>query len=181
MSHLRGTEGLRILDIGPTSPGNINYVTGLGHSIYMANLVEEAARPEWLAPQADGAPAKFNVEGYLAANLDFSGRSFDVVLLWDTMDYLPVELAAPIVTGLYSVMVPEAQMLAFFHSKESGPETGFCRYHLTGTDEVEMQRAGSYPVTQIYSNRQVETMLQLFRSHRFFLGKGALREVLAIR
>ena len=38
---LRSQESLRILDFGPTSAGNINFITSLGHSIYMANLVED--------------------------------------------------------------------------------------------------------------------------------------------
>src|SRR3982074_3360792 len=50
LKHLRGQESLRILDIGPTSSTNINYITNLGHSIYMANVVEEASKPEWLIP-----------------------------------------------------------------------------------------------------------------------------------
>ncbi len=48
--HLKTQESLRVLDIGPTSSTNINYITSLGHSIYMANLVEEAVRPEWVIP-----------------------------------------------------------------------------------------------------------------------------------
>ncbi len=36
LKHLREDESLRILDIGPTSSTNINFITGIGHSIYMA-------------------------------------------------------------------------------------------------------------------------------------------------
>src|SRR5947209_18179542 len=46
--HLKSEDGLRVLDIGPTYSTNINYVTSLGHSIYMANMVEEAERTEWM-------------------------------------------------------------------------------------------------------------------------------------
>src|SRR5258708_38900073 len=77
LKHLRGEESLRILDIGPTSSTNINFITSIGHSIYMANLVEEAARPEWITPGEPGEPAGFDVESFLAANLNFSGRIFD--------------------------------------------------------------------------------------------------------
>src|SRR5580698_10003144 len=92
LDRMRSEESLRVLDIGPTSSTNINFVTSLGHSIYLANLVEDAAKPEWvLAAEEDGAP-KFDVERFLAAHLNFSGRGFDVVLFWDTADYLPVAL-----------------------------------------------------------------------------------------
>src|ERR1700676_4698426 len=68
LKHLRERESLRILDIGPTSSTNINFITTLGHSIYMANLVEEATKPDWLVPGEPGEPARFDVEAFLATN-----------------------------------------------------------------------------------------------------------------
>lgn len=180
LKHLRGQESLRILDIGPTSSGNINYITSLGHSIYMANLVEESAKPEWLTPSADGEPPAFDVDRFLAANLEFSGRIFDVVILWDTADYLPESLVAPVLNRIHQVMQPGGLMLAFFHAA-TGPETIFSRYHLTDTDHVEMQRAGNYPMLHIYSNRKIEAMLAAFSGYKSFLAKDSLREIIATR
>ena len=42
----------------------------------------------------DGKPI-WNVEGFLDQALNFSGRMFDVVLLWTALDYLPEALVAP--------------------------------------------------------------------------------------
>ena len=179
--HLRSEESLRILDIGPTSSTNINYITSLGHSIYMANLVEEAAKPEWITPGEAGEPSGFDVERFLAANLNFSGRTFDVVIFWDTADYLPEVLLPHVIDRIQGVMQEGGLMLAFFHTKAGGPETVFSRYHLTDTDHVEMQRAGSYPVLQTYNNRQIENMLKGFSSYRFFLAKDNLREIIITR
>ena len=113
---MRGEESLRVLDIGATSSTNINFITALGHSIYLANLVEDAAKREWIIPQDDGAPGRFDVERFLATHLDFSGRGFDIVLFWDTADYLPEELLAPVLDRIHEVMAPGGQMLAMFHS-----------------------------------------------------------------
>jgi SAM-dependent methyltransferase len=179
LKHLRGKESLRILDIGPTSSTNINYTTSLGHSIYMANVVEEAAKPEWLTPGADGEPT-FNVDRFLDENLNFSGRMFDVVIFWDTADYLPEPLLAPVFTRIHEVLQPGGLMLAFFHATP-GPDLPFCRYHLTDTDVVEMQKAGNFPLLHIFSNRKIENMLSQFTSYRFFLAKDSLREVIATR
>src|ERR1700742_4444742 len=95
--HLSSSEGLRILDIGPTSAVNINFITNLGHSIYMANLVEEAAKPEWVIPGNGDDPAGFDVDRFFSANLNFTGRIFDVVILWDTADYLPAVLLPAVI------------------------------------------------------------------------------------
>jgi hypothetical protein len=181
LKHLRSGESLRILDIGPTSSTNINFITSIGHSIYMANLVEEAAKPEWLIAGADGEPVVFNVERFLTANLNFSGRIFDVVILWDTADYLPETLLPAVLDRIHSVMQEGGLMLALFHSKAEGQDTAFSRYHLTETDAVEMQRAGNYPILHIYTNRQIENMLKNFSSYKFFLAKDNLREVIVTR
>lgn len=180
LKHLQTQESLRVLDIGPTSSTNINYITSLGHSIYMANLVEEAAKPEWVVPAEGDTPAGFNVEGFLETNLNFSGRVFDVVILWDTADYLPEPLLAPVFSRIHQVLQPGGQMLAFFHVT-ADRETSFHRYHLTDTEVVEMQRAGDYPLLHVFSNRKIENMLSEFSNYRFFLAKDNLREVIVTR
>ena len=180
LKHLRSEDSLRVLDIGPTSSTNINYITSLGHSIYMANVVEEAAKPEWLSPGAEGGEPAFDVDRFLESNLNFSGRMFDVVILWDTADYLPEALLGPVFSRIHQVLQPGGLMLAFFHAASS-PETAFCRYHLTDTDVVEMQRAGNYPLLQTSSNRKIENMLSAYSNFRFFLAKDSLREVIITR
>lgn len=180
LKHLQTNESLRVLDIGPTSSTNINYITSLGHSIYMANLVEEAAKPEWVIPAEGDAPAGFDVDGFLTSNLNFSGRMFDVVILWDTADYLPEPLLGPVFSRIHQVLQPGGLMLAFFHATAE-PDTPFNRYHLTDTDVVEIQRAGSYPLLRSYTNRKVENMLSEFSNYRFFLAKDSLREVIITR
>src|SRR5580692_10878840 len=72
LKHLRSQDSLRILDIGPTSSTNINYITDLGHSIYMANLVEEASKPEWRTASPEGGEPVFDVDRFLESNLNFS-------------------------------------------------------------------------------------------------------------
>lgn len=179
--HLASQEGLRILDIGPTSAININYVTGLGHSIYMANLVDEAARPEYMVGTEEGGGKRFDIDRFVATNLDFSGRMFDVVTFWDTADYLPASLLGPVIDRIHQVMLPGGVLLGFFHSKLNAGEIRFSRYHLTPTDAIDIQRTGSHPIVNVYNNRQIEKMLHAFSGYRFFLAKDNLSEVLATR
>lgn len=179
--HLAKNDSLRILDIGPTSAININYVTSLGHSIYMANLVDEAAKPEWIIPNEPGDGTRFDVDRFIAVNLEFSGRKFDVVTFWDTADYLPASLLVPVIERIHEVMQPGGLLLGFFHSKANAGETRFSRYHLTGTDSVEIQHGSNHPLLNVYNNRQIEKLLHNFSGYRFFLAKDNLSEVLATR
>ncbi len=173
-----------MLDIGPTSAGNINFITNLGHSIYMANLVEDAGRPDYLIPPVEGeVPGKptYNIDRYLNENLDFAGRVFNVITLWDTADYLPESLLQPVIDRIYDVMEPGARLLAFFHTKLVADDTAFSRYHFTATDQLEMQRVAGYPIRHVYTNRQVEYLFKRFASYKFFLAKDTLREVIVVR
>lgn len=185
LERLRTEESLRVLDIGLTSSTNINFVTALGHSIYLANLVEDAAKREWLIAQEDGS-SRFDVERFLAAHLNFSGRGFDIVLFWDTADYLPEELLGPALERIHEVMEPAGRMLAMFHPQAGAssmgvPNPAFSRYHLTDTNKVDVQRAGDYPLLNTYSNRQIEKLLASFKGFHFFLGKDNVREVVVTR
>jgi hypothetical protein len=186
LERMRTEESLRILDIGATSSANINFVTALGHSIYLANLVEEASKRDWISVQEDGSPGRFDIERFLATHLSFSGRGFDVVLFWDTADYLPEELLEPVLGRVHEVMEPGGQMLAMFHSAsgssaQGAGRTDFCRYHLTDTNQVLVQRAGDYPLLNSFTNRQIEKVLGSFKGFHFFLGKDNVREVMVAR
>jgi SAM-dependent methyltransferase len=186
LERMRAEESLRVLDIGVTSSTNINFITALGHSIYLANLVEDAAKRDWtIVPEVGTAP-HFDVDRFLATHLNFSGRGFDVVLFWDTADYLPQELLAPVLERIHEVMEPGGQMLAMFHSAPAGssspvPRADFCRYHLTDSRQVDVQLAGDYPLLNCYTNRQIEKLLEKFKSFHFFLAKDNIREVIVTR
>jgi hypothetical protein len=184
-THLQKSESLRVLDFGSTSPSNINYLTSIGHSVYMANIVQDATRAEWLKPPApdaeEGAPQDFDVERFIASNLDFSGRDFDVILLWDTANYLPPQMVPALFKRLREVLRSEGRLLAFFHSRLTGSETSFSRYQLSDSDDLQVLDGGNFPVREVYQTRQVERFLEGFSSVRFFLGRDNVREVIAVR
>lgn len=180
LTFLKGSDSLRVLDFGTTSPANINFLTSLGHSVYMANVVQDANRPEWKRTKEDGSD-DYDVEGFVNSSLDFSGRDFDVILLWDTANYLPGPLVPAMFERLHSVLRPQGRLLALFHGKTEGADTAFSRYQLTDSDQLNVTSAGDYSVRQVYQPRQIETLLEKFGSNRFFLGKDNVREVIAIR
>lgn len=179
---LRDRESLRVLDIGPTSPQNINLLTGMGHSVYMADVVHEALRSNWQLPPAAGEDKPgFDIPGFFEENLNFPGREFDVVLLWATLDYIPEPLVAPLVERLRRVTAPGGRVLAVFHSKPEGPYTAYCRYHLTETGEVEMQQSEPFRILRVYTNRNIERLFEGFAGNKFFLARDNLYEVLITR
>lgn len=178
---LETEDGLRVLDTGYTSPTNINFLTGMGHSVYMADLVKDACAGEWKrGTDEDGKPV-YDIQGFLGACLNFGEKKFDVVLLWTTLDYLPEPFVAAVVQRLADVMNPGGAVLAFFHTRTQGEETVHCRFHVTPTDDVEMQMAEQFPIQRAFTNRSIEKLFAGWSGHRQFLAKDSLSEVIMTR
>jgi len=178
---LQAESGLRVIDIGYTSPSNINYLTELGHSVFLADLVVDAYGTDWkTGVDEDGKPI-WDVEGYLNQTLNFSGRMFDVVLLWTALDYLPEPLLAPVVSRFHEAMNPGGQVLSFFHTRTHGEETAHCRFHLTPGDDVEVQLAQAFPIQRAFTNRSIERIFKDWSGHKQFLAKDSVSEVIITR
>ena len=178
---LAAEPGLRVLDIGATSAVNINLLTNMGHSIYMADLVQEAFAGDWKGdPDEDGKPV-WNVEGFRRQNLDFSQRKFDMVLLWTALDYLPEPLIAPVVDALYEAMVPGGKLLAVFNMRMQPEQSPLYRFHLTLTDDVELQLAQPVPLQRALTNRKIEKLFEKYSGLKQFLAKDGVSEAIMIR
>lgn len=183
LAFLKEREGLRVLDFGTTSSANINFLTQLGQSVYMANVVEDATRDEWLKrdPENPKAAPEFDAERFAAANFDFSGKEFDAVLLWDTADYLPSSVVPLLFERIHAKLRPQGRLLAFFHGSKNDPNAQFSRFHVTDGPELNVQAAGSFPVQCVSQSRQIEKYLHGYSDIRFLLGKDNVREVIATR
>ena len=178
---LQNEFGLRVIDIGTTSPTNINYLTSLGHSIFLADVVQDASTGKWqTGTDEDGNPV-WDVSGFLEQSLKFSGRMFDVVLLWTALDYLPDPLVKPVVERLFKATNPGGQVLAFFHTGTRGEETDYCRFHVTPGDDVEVQLAQQFPIQRSFTNRDIKELFADWSDYRQFLAKDGVSELLITR
>ena len=178
---LQAEPGLRVIDAGATSPHNINYLTNLGQSIFLCDPVTDALTGQWqTGTDEDGNPI-WNVEGYLEHSWQFSGRMFDVVLLWTALDYLPEAFVVPVVEHLHQATNLGGQVLAFFHAKSKEEPLPFCRFHVSDTDDVEMQQAQAFQTQRTFTNRSIQTLFSKWPGFRQFLAKDGLYEVLITR
>jgi hypothetical protein len=178
---LEAEPGLRVIDAGFTSPSNINFLTNLGQSVFLADLEVDAFGENWITGTDEDDHPIWNVAGYLDHTLNFAGRMFDLVLLWSALDYLPEPLVAPVVAHLSASMNPGGQVLAFFHTKMQGEEAIRCRFHLTATDDVEMQMTQQFPIQRCFTNRSIERLFSGWSGHRQFLAKDSVSEVIMTR
>jgi len=193
---LESEETLCVLDLGSTSPANIRYCTERGHKIYSEDLLVASTEPSLLGKDEAGKPV-LDSKRFLAENLVYPGAQFDVVLCWNLADYLDESLVKPVVGRLWSLLKPGGVLLAFFHTQEAGPDAPCYRYHIVGTDTLEMQHldsrgdgkkgspraaaAGIFRLQRVFNNRNIENLFRDFASIKFFLARDNVREVLVIR
>jgi len=91
-------------------------------------------------------------------------------------------------------MKPGGMLLAFFHTREAGPDALTTAITLPETDVLEMhainaKRDPRRPVQQIkpltlqrvFNNRHIENLFRDFASIKFFLSRDNIREVLVVR
>jgi SAM-dependent methyltransferase len=189
---------LCVLDLGSTSPLNISLLTGQGHRIYSEDLLTASTEPH-LVTEDDQGNTVLDSRRFLADNLVYPAAHFDVVLCWNLPDYLDESLVRPVMGRLWSVLKPGGVLLAFFHTKDAGPDSPCYRFHITGKDTLEMQpivlhreasRAhgatrnvggGGFRLQRVFNNRHIETLFRDFASIKFFLARDNVREVLVVR
>ena len=189
---LKSEETLCVLDIGATSASNIRFFTERGHRIYSQDLLEASGDPSLVTRDELGQSA-IDDKKFIEENLSFPNAHFDLVLCWNLPDYMDENLVKPVVARLWSVMKPGGMLLAFFHTREAGPDAPYYRYHLTSTDLLEMHALNSkmdgkkhaparkFTLQRVFNNRHIENLFRDFASIKFFLSRDNIREVLVVR
>ncbi|MFZ0807731.1 MAG: class I SAM-dependent methyltransferase [Candidatus Sulfotelmatobacter sp.] len=190
---------LCVLDLGSTSPTNIRHFTERSHRIYSEDLLVASTDPALVTKDEEGN-AILDSRKFLADNLVYPAAHFDVVLCWNLPDYLDESLVRPVMGRLWSVLKPGGMLLAFFHTKDAGPDSPCYRFHIIGKDTLEMQRivlrrearrgptgavhtaiSEGFRLQRVFNNRHIETLFRDFANIKFFLARDNVREVLVVR
>jgi SAM-dependent methyltransferase len=192
-------ETLCVLDLGSTSPGNIRHFTERGHKIYSEDLLSASTDPDLLTKDDQGH-AILDSRKFLADNLVYPAAQFDVIFCWNLADYLDEGLVKPVVGRLWSILKPGGMLLAFFHTRDAGPDAPCHRFHIVGPDTLQMQKielrretrrgptgavhtaiTEGFQLQRVFNNRHIETLFRDFASIKFFLARDSIREVLVVR
>ncbi len=192
-------EDLCVLDLGSTSPANIRHFTEHGHRIYSEDLLTASTDSDLLTKDEQGNVI-LDSRKFLADNLVYPAAHFDFVLCWNLPDYLDESLVKPVVGRLWSVLKPGGMLLAFFHTRDAGPDSPCHRFHIVGADILEMQKivmrrearrgptgavhtaiSDGFQLQRVFNNRHIENLFRDFASIKFFLARDNVREVLVVR
>jgi len=192
-------DPLTVLDLGSTSPCNIRHFTERGHRIYSEDLLTASTDPQLVTKDEQGNVV-LDSRQFLADNLVYPAAHFDVELCWNLPDYLHESLVRPVVGRLWSVLKPSGMLLAFFHTRDAGPDAPCYRFHIIGADVLEMQRieprretrrgptgavhtavGDNFQLQRVFNNRHIENLFRDFAYIKFFLARDHVREVLVVR
>lgn len=176
----QGEQKLHVLDLGPTSPNNIAFLTELGMRVYNEDVLRASQDSSYRIPEKEGAE-QFDEARFFADNLAYGPDHFDAVLFWDTLEYLPEPLVVPLVEKIQTMVKPHGTLLAFFHTKDAGPESSSHRYHIVRPDTIELEVKPGPRLQRVFQNRHIENLFKDFASRKFFLGRDNIREVILIR
>jgi SAM-dependent methyltransferase len=193
ISRTLSQEGLCVLDLGATSPNNIRYFTDRGHKPYSEDVLLSSIDPSLVTKDDEGKPV-LDERRFLAENLVYPAAHFDVIFCWNLADYMDESLVKPVVGRLWSILKPGGLLLAFFHTKDAGPDAPCYRYHILNNDTLEMQHivvhtqggrrggaSGSLRLQRVFNNRHIENLFRDFASIKFFLARDNVREVMVVR
>src|SRR6201988_2465107 len=128
---LESEETLCVLDLGPPPPANIRYFTERSHKIYSEDLLTASTDASLITKDEQGH-VTLDSRQFLEDNLVYPAAQFDVVLCWNLPDYPDESLVKPVVGRLWSVLKPGGMLLAFFHTRDAGPDAPCYRYHIMG-------------------------------------------------
>ena len=177
---LHATPGLQVFDFGGINQPNLDYVTSLGHRIYAENLMLAF---DYYFSQQEVASRQFapeRIEQFLDQTFDFDDQSGDVAFVWDTLQFLPPQIAEGVLVRLHRALAPDALVMAFFHPDNAGPAAPqVCRI----LDDRHLQlsaRPHTRPIVP-FSTRSIENFFQQFQSVKFFLTRENVQEVIAKR
>lgn len=169
-----------ILDLGPTSPANIGFLTDRDMRVYNEDIMRAVRQPEYFVRAEDGTE-QLDMDKFFAENLSYPDNHFDAILCWDAPDYLPESLVKPLVGRVHNMLKPGGVLLAFFHTRDTGPDSPYYRYDIANPDTLELESRASSRLQRIFNNRHIENLFKDFASRRFFLGRDNLREVIVVR
>src|ERR1700722_19150470 len=116
---------------------------------------------------------------FFESNISYPNSSFDVVLLWDLLDYVDPAMATKTVAAITDLLLPGGVVFTMFHSKK--PE-GFQRYRVADAGTLQVVSSQLIcPAQRVYQNREIQDLFGRYRTAKSFIARDQLRENLFIK
>jgi hypothetical protein len=165
----------KVLDLGSALPENVEFLAGFGSYVQIVDWCSWGSSNH--AIEASGYERLNTVQTLLAEHR----KSFDLVLLWDLLNYLPHDRARRTITSIAELCLPGARIHAIVYAVETMPELPN-RYRVIAGDKLayepqtsELRGAPKLPPAA------VEKLLEGFEVEHSFVLQHGVHEFVAIR
>jgi hypothetical protein len=179
-SMIQYTDNLSILDMSGASQANISFLTSYGHKISSDDAVgtmQQCFGADFYTNQQ----AASNAHRFLEQTLTFPDQSFDGALIWDVLQLLVSPLLEDVVTKLFRVMRPGSPILCFFNAQDKINQVPVYSYRIQDAKTLLQTTRGTPQQCEYFNNRRLERLFENSSSVKFFLMRGAQREVIVRR
>jgi SAM-dependent methyltransferase len=173
LQELPGDRSSRVLDLGSASGRNLDFLSQFASRIQFEDLYASLPTADGEAPES---PPPF---GRLLG-LSEAAR-FDVILLWDLLDYLDRDSIRALVAHLARFCRPGSLLLAFSSNQKEIPEQPV-RFRFVDSETLEYDVASSRlrPGPR-YVPRDIAHMFAGFRVQNSYLLKNGIQEYVFAR
>lgn len=178
---LEERPGLSILDLAGATQATVSFLTNYGHRLYSDDFIHQLDQCFGEGDFYENQTNPLMVGKFLETAFAFSDESFDGALVWDTLQFLNVQLLQTVVERLRRVLRPGACMLTFFHAEERIDTIPTYSYRIADHRSITLVSRGRRRPAQFFNNRSLEKLFQDFGSVKFFLTRDHLREVIVRR
>ena len=149
-----------ILDLGPSTPGNVMYWIGKGHRVSARDLV------------AHGAVEKLKLE--------YPDAAFGGVLCWTAPSHLSPENARELMQEIGRVLQPDGWLFSVFDG-DGRHQPPAQRYRVLADDRLGFEPMLKRDAPRAVLTREVELLYQSFREVRVMVMRHGSREALGRR
>lgn len=160
-----------ILDLGPSSGPSITALANRGARI----AVESFEPPPHPAPEADDDTPVPPIR------LDHADASFDLVLVWDWLDYVAPDRLAEFGAEIVRVLKVGGWILAFSSSKKDPERDVAAEYRIVEEDRLMRVANGRARRRWPHPNRDIERSLEGLSVQGIHLQRNQVREFVAVK
>lgn len=162
----------QILVLGPLCGESVVFLAGRGARVH----VDEVELPEPLPKGQPGEPAPT----FRPARLEHPSDSFDLVLAWEMLDFVPPERLQEFGAEIVRVLRVRGQLIAFSHQKPPSERAVLPRYRLLADDLVVREEPGAPTQRRyVHPNREFERAIGGLSVQSIHLQRSQMREILA--
>lgn len=165
----------KVLDLGPSVADNVEFVSSFASYLQIIDAIDHSPSV------TDFVGAGLSRLGVLQSLFERHRRSFNLVLLWDLLNYLSMEQAERLLQSVAELCLPGARLHAIVFATDTMPAVPN-RYRIIDGAHLAYEP----PTTELRGAPDlppaaVEKLLKGFRVEHAFLLKHGVREFVATR